>query len=139
MNSVKIIRRKKIFRHLFRFRGFTDSFRFAYTGIIYLFIYHRNMRIIFLSGIAAFLLGIFFRLSGIELVALCITITLVFMAEIFNTAIEILIDMNSKKYKILIKLVKDIAAAVVLIASINAVGVGIVLFGRKILTYISSH
>ena len=83
-------------------------------------------------GLAAFLMGLYFELSGIQLVALCITITLVFMAEIFNTAIEMFMDMVTSKYHIRIKLVKDIAAAVVLITAINAVCVGYILFSRKI-------
>ena len=126
---------KKVFRHIFKFHGLPESFTFAFKGIFYLFLYHRNMRIIFLLGIAAFLLGLGFRLSGIELVALCITITLVFMAEIFNTAIEMLMDMLRVKYHIRIKLVKDIAAAVVFLASLNAVAVGYILFIRKIFVH----
>ncbi|MFH0739131.1 MAG: diacylglycerol kinase family protein [Candidatus Omnitrophota bacterium] len=127
-----MIRRIKILRHIFRFRGFRQSLKLAITGIGYLFAYHRNMRIIFMLGILAFLLGLHYQLKGIELVALCITITLVFMAEIFNTAIEMMIDMAINKYHTLIKLVKDIAAAVVLLASLNALAVGYILFFRKI-------
>jgi len=124
--------RIKVLRHIFRFRRFRESLKLAMKGIVYLFLYHRNMRIIFIIGIAAFLLGVYFKLKGIELVALCITVTLVFMAEIFNTAIELMMDMLTDKYHTLIKLVKDIAAAVVLIASLNALGVGYILFIRKI-------
>lgn len=123
---------KKLLRHIFRFRGLKESFKLAIKGIGYLFLYHRNMRIIFVSGIFVFLLGLYFKLNGIELVALCITITLVFMAEIFNTAIEMMMDMVKVKYHTLIKLIKDIAAAVVLLASLNAIAVGYVLFIRKI-------
>ncbi|MCU0650863.1 MAG: diacylglycerol kinase family protein [Candidatus Omnitrophica bacterium] len=123
----------KVFRRIFRFHGFFESLKIALNGIAYLFLYHRNMRIIFLSGVAAFLLGVYFKLRGIELVALCITITLVFMAEMFNTAIELIIDISSRKYHTLIKLVKDISAAVVLIAALNSVGVGFVLFSKRIL------
>ena len=83
-------------------------------------------------GIAAFLLGLYFQLKGIELVALCVTITLVFMAEIFNTSIEMFMDIITIKYHTRIKLVKDIAAAVVLITSLNAIAVGYILFIRKI-------
>jgi diacylglycerol kinase (ATP) len=90
------------------------------------------MRIIFLAGLGVFMLGIYFQLKGIELAVLCITITLVFMAEIFNTAIELLLDMYTGKYRTLIKLVKDISAAVVLLASLNAIAVGWVLFFKKI-------
>ncbi|MCX7927935.1 MAG: diacylglycerol kinase family protein [Candidatus Omnitrophica bacterium] len=126
------MRRFKVFRRIFHFHGFLESLTLALNGIVYLFLYHRNMRIIFLTGIAAFLLGIYFRLKGIELITLCLTITVVFMAEMFNTAIELLIDMTTRKYHTLIKLVKDIAAAVVLLASLNAVAVGIILFSKHI-------
>ena len=124
--------RTKVFRHIFRFHGFRESFKFAAKGILYLFLYHRNMRIVFLFGIAAFLMGMLFKLRAIELVALCVTITLVFMAEIFNTAIEMLMDLITIKYHTRIKLVKDIAAAVVVITCLNAVVVGYILFIRKI-------
>jgi diacylglycerol kinase len=126
-------RRLKILRHIFRFRGFVESLKFASIGIFYLFVYHRNMRIIFLTGIAAFLLGLYVRLSGIEMAILSATITLVFMAEIFNTTIELIIDMRLNRYHTLVKLVKDISAAVVLIASLNALAVGFFLFIHKIL------
>lgn len=106
--------------------------KLATKGIIYLFLYHRNMRIIFMLGIMAFLLGLHFNLKGIELVALCITVTLVFMAEIFNTAIEMMMDIITVEYHTLIKLVKDIAAAVVVLACLNAVAVGYILFVRRI-------
>jgi len=55
------------------------------------------------------------------------------MAEMFNTAIELMIDMSTRKYHTLIKLVKDISAAVVLIAAINSLGVGYVLFSKHII------
>ncbi len=122
----------KVFRHIFRFDGFMGSAKLAIKGIVYLFLYHRNMRIIFMLGIVALLLGIHFQLKGIELVALCITVTLVLIAEIFNTAIEMMMDMFTDKYHTLVKLVKDISAAMVVLASLNAVAVGYILFVRKI-------
>jgi len=83
-------------------------------------------------GIAAVLAGFLFQLKGIELVALSITIALVFMAEIFNTAIEMLMNMLTMKYHIRIKLVKDIAAGVVLVTALNAIAIGYILFFRKL-------
>lgn len=128
-------KKNKIFRNIFKLHKLGESFKFAIKGVIYLFLYHRNMRIIFLLGILAFIVGLYFKLKGIELVVLCITITLVFIAEIFNTAIELIIDMFTDKYHTLLKLVKDIAAAVVLLASLNALAVGFVLFGRRIFKF----
>jgi diacylglycerol kinase (ATP) len=126
--------RTKILRHIFRFHGLRESLGFAVRGIIYLFLFHRNMRLIFICGVAALLAGIMVKLKGIELVVLCITVALVFMAEIFNTAIEMLMNMVTVKYHLRIKLVKDIAAAVVLITCINAVVIGYILFADKLIT-----
>lgn len=123
---------QKILRHIFKFHGLKESFSFAAKGIVYLFLFHRNMRLIFLCGIAAFLAGLLFKLKGIELIALCIAITLVFMAEMFNTAIEMLMNMLTHRYQLRIKVIKDIAAGVVLIASINALAIGYALFFKRI-------
>lgn len=124
--------RAKVFRHIFRFEGFLGSAKLAAKGILYLFLYHRNMRIIFMLGIVALLLGIYLELRGIELVALCITVTLVLIAEIFNTAIEMMMDILTEKYHTLVKLIKDISAAIVVIASLNAVAVGYILLAKKL-------
>ena len=122
----------RVFRNVLQFRGFRQSFKYAMKGIAYLFLFHRNMRIIFILGIVALIAGIYYRLKGIELIALCISVTLVFMAEIFNTAIELIIDMFTDKYNTRIKLVKDISAAVALIAVFNAIAIGIVIFGKRL-------
>lgn len=124
--------RNGIFRDIFKINGFGKSLKIAVKGILYLFLYHRNMRIIFLLGIAAFLSGLYFKLRGIELVALCVTVTLVFMAEIFNTSIEMLMNIITEKYHTRVRLVKDIAAGVVVLTCLNAVAVGYILFIRKL-------
>ncbi|MFA5145116.1 MAG: diacylglycerol kinase family protein [Candidatus Omnitrophota bacterium] len=124
--------RRKILRHIFKFHGIAESLQFAVKGIIYLFLFHRNMRIIFIFGAATFILGLCFHLEGIQLVCLSITITMVFMAEIFNTSIEMLMNMFTTKYRTRIKLIKDIAAAVVLLTCLNALVVGYALFVKKL-------
>lgn len=124
--------KNKIFRNIFKLRPLRESIKIALSGIGYLFVFHRNMRIIFLSGILAFILGLYLQLKGIELLVLIITVTVVFMAEMFNTAIELMMDIVKDEYHIRIKLIKDISAAVVLIAVLNAVGVGYILFIRKV-------
>jgi diacylglycerol kinase (ATP) len=124
--------RTKIIRDIFKGNSFKRSLILAIKGIVYLFLYHRNMRLIFLLGIIAFLFGIFFKLKGIELVALCITVTIVFMAEIINTAIELLMNIISDEYHVKIKIIKDISAAVVVLTCLNAIAVGYILFIHRI-------
>ncbi len=121
-----------IFKNIFDVRGFIKSLLIALRGIFYLFVYHRNMRLIFILGILAFLTGIYLKLKGIELVTLCITITLVFMAEIFNTAIEMMMNVFTEKYNVKIRLIKDIAAGIVVLTCLNALAVGYTLLLRKL-------
>jgi diacylglycerol kinase (ATP) len=125
--------RLRIVRNIFRFHGFRESVMIAAKGIAYLFFYHRNMRIIFLMGVAAVCAGLLMQLRAIEMVAVCITVTLVFMGEIFNTAIELMMNMLTEEYHVKIKLVKDIAAAIVLLAALNAAVVGYIIFVRKLI------
>ena len=128
------MKQNRIIRRILGLRGFKESLMLAARGMWYLFVYHRNMRIIFITGIIVFLAGLFIaKLSGLELAVLCITITLVFVAEIFNTAIEMVLDITKNSYHTMIKLIKDIAAGVVLIASLNALAVGLILLVKKIL------
>lgn len=122
---------QKITRNILGSGSFLKSLGIAFRGIMYLFLYHRNMRFIFLIGIFVFILGLLIDLKGIELAALCVTITLVFMAEIFNSAIEMMMDAITDKYHTKIRLIKDIAAGIVVLACLNSVAVGYILFIRK--------
>lgn len=125
---------RKLFRDTFGTNRLKDSFRCAIRGFVYLFLHHRNMRIIFLLGIAAFLLGLFFRLRGIELMVLCLTIGLVFVAEVVNTTMELILDTFVEKYHPKVRIIKDISAAVVLLAALNALAIGYNLFVRRIIS-----
>ncbi|MPN10245.1 Diacylglycerol kinase [bioreactor metagenome] len=55
------------------------------------------------------------------------------MAELFNTAIEIVIDMIHPEIHPLAKIAKDIAAGAVLIAAMAAFLVGCILFYTRLL------
>jgi diacylglycerol kinase (ATP) len=69
--------------------------------------------------------------SRLELIALLLAITFVLVAEMINTAVEGTIDAATTSFDPLAKLAKDIAAGAVLIASINAVAVGYLVFAGK--------
>ncbi len=105
-----------------------SSFNYAVNGIIYSLKYERNMKIHFFISIIVLFLGLLFSLDKIELLILFITITLVFFAEMINTAIEGLSDLVSQEYHPQIKIIKDISAGAVLITALNAVVVGYIIF-----------
>ena len=66
------------------------------------------------------------------MILLVFAISLVVIAEMFNTAIEKTIDMITDEYHILAKIAKDVAAGGVLIAALNSAVVGYLLFYNKL-------
>jgi diacylglycerol kinase (ATP) len=52
---------------------------------------------------------------------------LVFVTELFNTAMEFVVDLTTKEYHPLAKLAKDVSAGAVLVSSVGAVLVGYLL------------
>lgn len=113
-----------------------DSFNFAIEGIIYSVRTQRNMRIHMVLALIVLTACFFYDLNRIELLVIIITITMVIMAELFNTAIELAIDSTVNYYHPLVKLAKNAAAGGVLVAAINAVAVGYIIFWDK-LNYIN--
>jgi diacylglycerol kinase (ATP) len=109
-----------------------ESFNFAVEGIIHVLRTHRNMRIHVAAAVIVLVLGLVLGVSRVELVALLVSITFVLIAEMINSAIEATIDIATSSFDPLAKLAKDIAAGAVLIASLNAVVVGYLVFSGEI-------
>jgi diacylglycerol kinase (ATP) len=109
-----------------------QSFNFAFEGIIHVLRTQRNMRIHFAISIAVLIAALAVGVRRLELVALLIAISFVLIAEMLNTALEAGIDVATTSFDPLAKLAKDIAAGAVLIATVNAVAVGYLVFVERI-------
>ncbi len=109
-----------------------ESFNFAVEGIIHALRTHRNMRVHFVAAVAVLVAALALGVERIELIVLLISIAFVLVAEMVNTAIEAAIDVATSSFDPLAKLAKDIAAGAVLIASINAVVVGYLVFSGQV-------
>lgn len=109
------------------------SFTYAGVGIFNLFRFENNARIHLIACILVVIAGVFFKISAMEWALLVIQVALVWAAEAFNTSIEKLADLVSPDYHPVIKIVKDTAAAGVLILAISAVIVGAIVFIPKVL------
>jgi diacylglycerol kinase (ATP) len=108
-----------------------DSVNFAFEGIIHVLRTQRNMRIHFAIAVVVLVAALAADVTKIELIALLLAIAFVLVAEMINTAIEGAIDVATSSFDPLAKLAKDIAAGAVLIAAINAVAVGYLVFSGK--------
>lgn len=115
-------------------RKLIDSFNYAIDGIIHAVRTQRNMRIHMIAALLVLTACFFYDLNKMEILLLTITITIVIVAEMFNTAIECAIDVTTNYYHPLAKTAKNTAAGAVLIAAINAIVVGYVLFWDRLNT-----
>jgi diacylglycerol kinase (ATP) len=109
-----------------------ESFNFAFEGIIHVLRTQRNMRIHFLVAVAVLVAAVALGVSRIELIALMLSIAFVLIAEMINTAIEGAVDVSTTSFDPNAKLAKDIAAGAVLIATVNAVAVGYLVFSDQL-------
>jgi diacylglycerol kinase (ATP) len=108
-----------------------ESFNFAIEGVIHVLRTQRNMRLHFAAAVVVIVVAVAVGDSKIELSVLLISIAFVLVAEMINTAIEGAIDAATTSFDPMAKLAKDIAAGAVLIASVNAVAVGYLVFAGK--------
>jgi diacylglycerol kinase (ATP) len=115
-----------------------DSINYALEGIIHVLRTQRNMRIHFAIAVAVLVLAIAVNVTKSELIALLISITFVLIAEMLNTGLEAAIDIATTSFDPMAKLAKDIAAGAVLIATVNALAVGYLVFAGKVANR-SSH
>lgn len=105
-----------------------EGFRYALEGIVAVVRTQRHMRFHFFSVVLVLLMGLLFRLDKREMLVLLFTISIVLIAEMFNSAIEATVDLVTEEYHPKAKFAKDIAAGAVLVATLNAVVVAWVLF-----------
>ena len=110
-----------------------NSFKYAGEGIISSFKSERNMKIHILIMVAVIIFGILFKISKIEWLICVILFSIVVSGELFNTAIETIVDMVSPQKNEKAKIAKDVSAGAVLIEAIGAAIVGGVIFVPKIL------
>lgn len=111
---------------------FIAGFGYAFSGIWYALRTQRNARFHAVAALLVTLLGILLHLSALEFAFLFVAITSVFIAEMFNTGIEVCIDLVSPEYHPLAKIAKDVAAGAVLVSAILAVVIGLFVLGPHV-------
>ena len=112
---------------------FIAGFGYAFHGLWYMLRTQRNARVHVAAAILASGLGILLRISPLEFALIFIAITGVFISEMFNTVLELCVDLASPQYHPLAKIAKDVAAGAVLVNAILAVVIALFVFGPHLL------
>ena len=112
-----------------------SSFKYAFNGLIILFKEEHNAIIQLMAAIAVVIAGFVFNISQTEWIVIIFAIGFVLAMEAINSAIEGLADFISPEKHDMIKKIKDLSAAGVLISAITALIIGLIVFGPKLSDY----
>ena len=120
-------------QRIFSFQSRVNSFGFAFNGIRKFFKEEQNAWIHLTATIAVGIGAAWFKVSTSETLALIIVMGLVWVAEIFNTVIERIMDFITTQRNPQVAFIKDLAAGAVLVASIIALITGVIVFIPKLI------
>ena len=108
--------------------AFFRSFKYSFAGLWYCIRTQRNFRFHTFAALCAVILAYRYSLSQTEKLVLVFTIVFVLISEMFNTAIESIVDMKTREFSPYAKIAKDVAAGSVLVSAFAASATGLVLF-----------
>jgi len=111
-----------------------NSFGYAINGIFTVYKNEQNILIHTIAAIFVIVLGIYIKVSALEMILLILVIGLVISFEIINTAIKYTINMTMPNIHPMAKMAKDASSGAVLIMSITALLICIIIFLPKILS-----
>lgn len=109
-----------------------NTFIHAASGIGHTFSKEVNFRIHVVVMAFVIVLGVVLQISAMEWLFVAGCSMMVLSMELMNTAIENVCNLISAEFHPLIKIIKDVAAAAVLVSAIGSIVTGSVIFLPKI-------
>jgi len=113
-------------------KSFFRGFIYAFQGIAHVVRTQRNARVHLAFMGAVIAAGLYFRVSALEWAILALTMSVVFSAEILNTAMELQVDLATSTFDPRAKAAKDAGAGAVLVTALGAIAVGVAIFGPRL-------
>lgn len=111
------------------FRTRVHAFRYAFAGWWFVMRTQRNAWVHALASIAVGILGLWLQIERRDWAILVVAVTLVWLAEFINTALEAVVDLACPQEHPLAKVGKDVGAAAVLIAALSSILIGLLILG----------
>lgn len=113
-------------------RTFVDSLANALEGLAYALKSQRNLRIHLAAGVVAVVAAVAMEFSRVELILVILTVCLVILGEMLNTALEFALNLLEARHHPVVRAAKDLAAGGVLTAVAGSIVVGLLLFGPRV-------
>lgn len=115
---------------------FLKSTAYAFAGLKICFANEKNFRIQVVIGILIVIAGFVFQIESHQWLVVLVCAALVLTLEMMNTAIEKLSDLYTTSIHPGIKIIKDVAAGAVLLASLVSAICGCIIFIPRIILII---
>ena len=109
-------------------KNFLKSFVYAWSGVKTLALAERNFKIELAFAVLAVILSLAFNIEYWQWGLVILSISLVFLAELFNTAIEKTLDLLHPDHSEKVRDIKDLSAGAVLLTVFFAVFIGLLIF-----------
>ena len=120
----------------FKSQGFNNTFKNARKGFRLVLKSEINIRVHIIITFFVLLFAYLLNFSAIEFCIWLLTIALVIVSEMLNTAIEFTLDsIYHNKYSRMVGMAKDISAGAVMFASVVAIFIGLILFGKHFISF----
>jgi diacylglycerol kinase len=113
---------------MFSLRRFIKSFKYAFEGIHYAFKNDQNLLAHILVAFLVINVSMALKVTPFEMGILGLTIMMVIVAEMVNSAIEKMVDLITKEHRQEAKIAKDVSAGMVLLTSFAAAIIGSLIF-----------
>jgi diacylglycerol kinase len=109
------------------------SLSYALAGWLYMLRWQKNTRLQAVASIAVLLLSWWVGIDALSWAIIILTITIVWMAEFLNAAVEAVVNLATAELHPMAKVGKDVAAAAVLLGVVASVLVGLLVLGPPLL------
>ncbi len=110
-----------------------NSFGYAVAGWLYMLRRQKNTRIQAVASIVTMALALWLQVDFVSLAILILSITIVWMAEFLNAAVEACVNLSTSEIHPMAKVGKDVASAAVLLGVVASVLIGLLLLGPPLL------
>ncbi|OGH21592.1 MAG: hypothetical protein A2629_01670 [Candidatus Levybacteria bacterium RIFCSPHIGHO2_01_FULL_41_15] len=112
-----------------------QSFKHAFRGIFFMHRFSTNIPLYYLYTAVVILLSIYFQINYFEIVVLLVMALFVICAEMINTVIEEVINLITQEHRTPARVAKDVAAGMVLMATISYIIVTFFVFTPHIVEF----
>lgn len=110
-----------------------ESLGYAIAGWLYMLRHQKNTRLQAVASIGIMIVALWLEITAIEWAILILTITIVWMAEFINAAVEATVNLSTAEYHPMAKVAKDVASAAVLLGVVASVLIGLLILGPPLL------